>query len=137
MENGNITDARARRVSTGDFVQDPQDEQFAVVLNGHTEQMLSTKDAANFFATLSDQTRLQILLFLSVCKELHVTKLCQLLGQSQPAVSHHLAIMSYGGLLECRRSGKHNYYRISDPEHISRIFLAFQKRFRMPQNTLS
>jgi ArsR family transcriptional regulator len=38
--------------------------------------------------------------------------LCNLLGQSQPAVSHHLALLRVAGLIEPRRAGKHNYYRI-------------------------
>ena len=37
--------------------------------------------------------------------------LCDVLGQSQPAVSHHLALLRVAGLIECRRDGKHNFYR--------------------------
>jgi ArsR family transcriptional regulator len=35
-----------------------------------------------------------------------------LLKQSQPAVSHHLALLKMAGLIECRRDGKHNFYHI-------------------------
>jgi ArsR family transcriptional regulator len=38
--------------------------------------------------------------------------LCDALGQSQPAVSHHLALLRGEHLIECRREGKHNYYRL-------------------------
>ena len=38
--------------------------------------------------------------------------LCHLLSQSQPAVSHHLALLRGAGLIEMRRDGKHNFYRI-------------------------
>ncbi len=39
-------------------------------------------------------------------------KLCQVLEQSQPAVSHHLALLRIAGLIDRRRDGKHNYYRL-------------------------
>jgi ArsR family transcriptional regulator len=34
------------------------------------------------------------------------------LKQSQPAVSHHLALLRLAGLIEMRRDGKHNFYRL-------------------------
>jgi ArsR family transcriptional regulator len=43
---------------------------------------------------------------------MHVSALCSLLGQSQPAVSHHLTLMRMNHLVGYRRDGKHNYYRI-------------------------
>lgn len=70
------------------------------------------KDLVQIFKLLSDETRLRILLFLIRQKELHVRALCDLLGQSQPAVSHHLALLRVAGLIEPRREGKHNFYRI-------------------------
>ena len=59
---------------------------------------------------LSDETRLRILIELVARGELHVRALCDLLHQNQPSVSHHLAILREGGLIEARRRGKHNYY---------------------------
>ena len=64
------------------------------------------------FKLLSDKTRLRILLYLDREKELHVKALCQKLGQSQPAVSHHLALLREAGLIESRRAGKHNFYSL-------------------------
>jgi len=64
------------------------------------------------FKLLADETRLQILYFLTQRAELNVGTLCQLLQQSQPAVSHHLALMRTAGFIEMRRDGKHNFYRI-------------------------
>lgn len=64
------------------------------------------------FKLLADETRLQILYFLTQKLELNVGTFCDLLDQSQPAVSHHLALMRGAGLLEMRREGKHNFYRL-------------------------
>lgn len=61
---------------------------------------------------LGDETRLRILFSLALNQELHVTDLCERLGQSQPAVSHHLSLLRVSGLIESRREGKHNYYSV-------------------------
>jgi DNA-binding transcriptional ArsR family regulator len=70
------------------------------------------RDLAQVFKLLSDETRLRILFYLAQNNELHVTDLCNRLGQSQPAVSHHLALLRVSGLIESRREGKHNFYSV-------------------------
>jgi ArsR family transcriptional regulator len=70
------------------------------------------KDLAELFKLLSDETRLRILYLLRQRHELNVRTLCQILHQSQPAVSHHLALLRVAGLIEMRRDGKHNFYRL-------------------------
>jgi ArsR family transcriptional regulator len=70
------------------------------------------KDLVQVFKLLSDETRLRVLMYLAREGELHVTALCDKLGQSQPAVSHHLALLRVAGLIEARRDGKHNFYSI-------------------------
>ncbi len=72
----------------------------------------AVKDLVKVFKLLSDETRLKILVYLAGAGELHVRALCDRLGQSQPAVSHHLALLRVYGLIECRRAGKHNYYHL-------------------------
>lgn len=72
----------------------------------------TVRDLAQVFKLLSDETRLRILLYLAQSGELHVTDLCNKLGQSQPAVSHHLALLRVSGLIESRREGKHNFYSV-------------------------
>jgi DNA-binding transcriptional ArsR family regulator len=62
---------------------------------------------------LSDPTRLQIILMLSE-GERHVGSLCGELVQSQPAVSHHLALLRHGGVIAPRRDGKNNFYALTD-----------------------
>ncbi|HMF12603.1 MAG TPA: metalloregulator ArsR/SmtB family transcription factor [Gemmataceae bacterium] len=67
---------------------------------------------SEIFKLLSDRSRLKILLALAQEGEMHVSALCELLGQSQPAVSHHLTLMRMSGLVGYRRDGKHNYYHV-------------------------
>ena len=67
---------------------------------------------AQVFKLLADESRLKILLALAQDGELHVTALCELLNQTQPAVSHHLTLLRMVGLVGYRRDGKHNYYRV-------------------------
>ena len=64
------------------------------------------------FKLLADETRLKILNYLMQKDELNVRTLCKLLKQSQPAVSHHLALLKEAGVIECRRDGKHNFYHL-------------------------
>jgi ArsR family transcriptional regulator len=70
------------------------------------------KELVQLFKLFSDETRLRILHYLMQQEELNVRTLCELLGQSQPAVSHHLALLRVAGLIDSRRDGKHNFYRI-------------------------
>jgi DNA-binding transcriptional ArsR family regulator len=79
-----------------------------------TRPAYKIRQAADLLKQVSDPTRLQILLLLSD-KERNVSELCNELGtQSQPAVSHHLALLRHGRLIEPRRAGKHNYYGLTD-----------------------
>ncbi len=64
------------------------------------------------FKLMADKSRLKILLALAHEGEMHVSALCELLGQSQPAVSHHLTLMRMTGLVGFRRDGKHNFYHL-------------------------
>ena len=70
------------------------------------------RDLVHVFKLLADETRLRVLMYLSKEGELHVSALCDKLNQSQPAVSHHLALLRVAGLIEARRDGKHNYYSV-------------------------
>jgi DNA-binding transcriptional ArsR family regulator len=61
---------------------------------------------------VSEPTRLQVLLMLSE-GEKHVGALCEVLNQSQPAVSHHLALLRHGSIVTPRRQGKNNFYGLT------------------------
>lgn len=88
----------------------PNDSEDASPVNSLPNDV--AKELVQFFKLFSDETRLRILHFLMQQEELNVRALCELLGQSQPAVSHHLALLRVAGLIESRRDGKHNYYGI-------------------------
>ena len=69
---------------------------------------------AQIFKLLSDETRLRILRYLAQSESgsLHVNALVELLGGSQPAVSHHLALLRAAGLVKTSRRKKYIYYSL-------------------------
>src|SRR6516162_4282555 len=94
----------------------------------------AVRDLAQVFKLMSDETRLRILLYLAQAGELHVTDLCNRLGQSQPAVSHHLALLRVSGLIESRREGKHNFYTVRT-DHFGDLLLSlFSAAGEVPRN---
>jgi ArsR family transcriptional regulator len=103
----------------------------------------SIRELSNVFKLLSDETRLRILTYLAQNNELHVSDLCDRLGQSQPAVSHHLALLRVSGLIEPRREGKHNFYSVRTDafgELLARLLSAsgeLPKKMRFHDFTLS
>ena len=81
---------------------------------------------------VSDPTRLQVILILAD-GERHVGALCSQLSQSQPAVSHHLALLRVSGLIESRREGKHNFYSVRT-DHFGELLLSlFSSTGEMPK----
>jgi len=80
------------------------------------ETLVRTKTfqrAANLLKQISDPTRLQVIRMLSE-REHHVGGLCDQFNMSPPAVSHHLALLRHGGIVERRRQGKNNFYTLTD-----------------------
>lgn len=71
------------------------------------------KPLARLFKALADEHRLCILTLLARHGELSVSAMGRYLGQSQPAVSHHLKQLTGVGLIGFRRDGKFNYYALS------------------------
>lgn len=69
--------------------------------------------AADSLKLVSDPTRLQVVLVLSE-DERHVGALCEILSQSQPTVSHHLALLRHSGIAVPRRQSKNNYYALTE-----------------------
>ena len=85
----------------------------------------TNKEMAEIFKSLADENRLHILRILMREGRLHVSKICEELGESQPAVSHHLTLMRMAGLVAYRRDGKFNFYRLDSVqlgELLERVF---------------
>jgi len=73
---------------------------------------VAIRRAAEMLKMVADPTRVSVLLTLLGGPQ-NVTELCHGFGQSQPAVSHHLALMRHGGLIAPERQGKNNYYNLT------------------------
>lgn len=78
------------------------------------EPLPGLPELSRLFKSLSDMNRLKILLLLAHRGEMHVSAIGEHLGQSQPAVSHHLTQLKSAGLIDFRRDGKFNYYGLSE-----------------------
>jgi ArsR family transcriptional regulator, lead/cadmium/zinc/bismuth-responsive transcriptional repressor len=76
---------------------------------------------AELFKVFSDLTRIRILTALSE-SELCVCDLQAVLGASQSAISHQLAILRAARLVRTRRDGKTIYYALAD-SHVRAILL--------------
>jgi ArsR family transcriptional regulator len=81
-------------------------------------------DLTEVFKLLADGSRLKIVLALSQKGPMHVSALCQLLRQTQPAVSHHLTLMRIAGLVGYNRTGKHNFYYLAS-DYLRDLFEQF------------
>jgi len=69
---------------------------------------------ASLFAALADPTRLR-LLNLMTGREVCVCYFVEILGQSQPKISRHLAYLRKAGIVAARREGKWMHYSICTP----------------------
>lgn len=69
---------------------------------------------ARLFAALSDRTRLRLLNLMSG-REVCVCYFVEILGQSQPKISRHLAYLRRAGVVHARRDGKWMHYSIRRP----------------------
>lgn len=68
-----------------------------------------------FYMALADKTRLR-LMNLMRRNEVCVCFFTEVLGESQPKISRHLAYLRNAGMVEARRDGKWVHYRIVWPE---------------------
>lgn len=69
-----------------------------------------------FFMALADKTRLRLLNLMRE-DEICVCFFTEVLEESQPKVSRHLAYLRNAGIVEARRDGKWMHYRIIKPEN--------------------
>jgi ArsR family transcriptional regulator len=72
-------------------------------------------DLAQLFAALADPTRLRLLNLMGG-REVCVCYFVEILQQSQPKVSRHLAYLRNAEIVSARREGKWMHYSIQRPE---------------------
>jgi DNA-binding transcriptional ArsR family regulator len=80
---------------------------------GAEQRLKQAQKAAMRLKHVSDPTRLQVILMLAE-GEKHVGEVCEQLNMSQPAVSHHLALLRHGRIITPRRQGKNNFYVLTE-----------------------
>lgn len=80
---------------------------------GSAARLNQARRASILLKQVSDPTRLQVVLLLAD-GEKHVGALSEELAQSQPAVSHHLALLRHGGIIAPRRQGKNVFYGLTE-----------------------
>ena len=80
-----------------------------------SEDFLS--ELETLFMAFSDKTRLRLLNLMRE-DEICVCFFTEILGESQPKISRHLAYLRNAGLVSARRDGKWMHYRIEEPENI-------------------
>lgn len=76
--------------------------------------MLMQPDLVGLFAALADRTRLRVLNLLKA-GEVCVCYFVEILGESQPKVSRHLAYLRRAGVVSARRDGKWIHYSLARP----------------------
>ena len=77
---------------------------------------------ASLFRTLADPTRLRILRLIGE-SEVCVCYFVEILGDPQPKVSRHLAVLRRAGVVDARRDGKWIHYRLARPADEARARL--------------
>ena len=73
----------------------------------------SLKSMTNFFYAFSDDTRLKIIILLSI-KPLCVGEIVKVLGINQTTISHQLKILKSHDIVTCDRAGKNIIYYIKN-----------------------
>jgi len=74
----------------------------------------SSPDLTLLFAALADRTRLRLLNLMNG-REVCVCYFVEILRQSQPKISRHLAYLRRAGIVSARREGKWMHYSIDRP----------------------
>jgi DNA-binding transcriptional ArsR family regulator len=103
------------------FVSDPKAMARKRAPKGADLRLRQAQNASILLKHVSDPTRLRVIVLLAGGEQ-HVGSLCEQLGQTQPAVSHHLALLRHGGVISPRRQGKNNFYSLTEKgERLSHV----------------
>jgi DNA-binding transcriptional ArsR family regulator len=88
----------------------------ALAMNETLRRAKAFRGAANLLKQVSDPARLQVVALLTE-REHHVGGLSDTINMSQPALSHHLAMMRHGGIVERRRQGQNIFNSLTGTGH--------------------
>jgi ArsR family transcriptional regulator len=80
---------------------------------------LPVRHAAELFRLLAKPSCLRILYLLLEEGELPVNAVCETLGLGQAGVSKELGALRRAGVVEYRREGRQNFYRVSSEQVIT------------------
>lgn len=83
------------------------------------------QEMAEFFAALSDTTRLRLISLLAA-EECCVCDLAQQLGMTDSAISHQLRTLRAARLVSYRKSGRQVFYRLHD-HHVVALYRTVQE----------
>ena len=89
------------------------------------EMKQAAGQAKAFLQALANQDRLLLLCAL-IQREYAVGELEQQLGILQPTLSQQLTVLRNEGLVDVRKSGRYNYYRVSDERVKAVLDLMYQ-----------
>lgn len=95
-------------------------EELARFAQAHLLDEETASYMAELFKSLADPTRLRIIGLLANA-EICVGDLHQIMGMTQPAISHHLRVLRTLRLVKARKDGRHVYYTLDD-EHVELLF---------------
>ena len=85
-----------------------------IILRGVMPNKEDVLSLCNFFYAFSDNTRLRIIILLTV-KPLCVNDISQILSLNQTTLSHQLKILKSLNIVDCDRNGKSIIYYIKNP----------------------
>lgn len=81
------------------------------------------EDYVKIFKSLSDEFRLNILLFLYENDEQCVCDICDKFNISQSSISYHLKILCDGNIINKRKVAVWNYYSINEESQVYDLLL--------------
>lgn len=84
-----------------------------ILLKNYLPKEKEIRSMANLFYAFSDDTRLRIIILLSI-RAFCVSDITEMLKINQTTVSHQLKILKAQNLVECFRSGKNIFYSIKN-----------------------
>lgn len=84
-----------------------------ILLKKYLPNKETVKDLSTFFSAFGDETRLRIVILLTI-KPMCVGDITKYLSINQTTISHQLKILKSNNIVDCDRAGKNIIYYISN-----------------------